>query len=380
MANPVIKAALEAKRHEKGQKLGLYLTPHAISGYHKYVHYYVLGSRGRGKSVFSMEAVINAKNKYGWENVKCFYFRVSDLSVKALLANKAKNAVDPILVSKYDLDITCKCGTVFANGKELFQAFPLVSAAKVGKGVALYDANYLNNRPINPKTGKPIKRFIFVIIDEFLMAEGMEKKSVGNPYEQWKIYAETLMRDQEMLDYDAVKVFYLANSVSECAEWIGQHVGYIPNPGEFGIKKLTRKRTLIWNVPNSEAYIEKRKKSVFSSLMDFENDPNYTNIIARDLELIKPKKVRIHKITYVIKFSKNKSDWFSVYDNKYIRKYKGESFKSSKGIAMVRHLNEEFFPEMVKEIFELYDKRGFMYTDINSQSLFGAKMKQLKNK
>jgi hypothetical protein len=48
-----------------------------------------------------------------------------------------------------------------------------VSAPKVGKGAALYDYNYLNNRPIDPKTGKPVKRFIWLILDEFQMAEGL---------------------------------------------------------------------------------------------------------------------------------------------------------------------------------------------------------------
>lgn len=377
--NKVVKDALKAARHEQGQKLGLYLTPHAIMGYHDIVHYYILGSRGRGKSVFSMEAVINAKNKYGWENVKCFYFRVSDLSVKALLANKAKNAVDPILVSKYNMDITCKCGTVYDHGRELFQAFALVSAAKVGKGVALYDANFLNKRPLG-KDGKPIKRFVFVIIDEFLMADGLEKKSVGNPYDQWKVYAETIMRDQEKLNYDAVRCFYLANSVSECANWMGRALNYIPSPNDFGIKKLKRKHAVVWNVPNSEAYIEKRKKSVFADLMDFENDPNYTNTIIRDIDSIKPKKTRIRKVTQLIMFSKSPADWFCLYDGKYIRQYRNETVSKNIKVSMVRHLNEMFYPEMVKEIFTIYDAKAFMYTDIMSQAAFCAKMKELKNK
>lgn len=379
MANKIISDAVKAIKYEKNQKLGLYLTPHAIMGYHNVNHFYVLGSRGRGKSVFSLEAVINAKNKYGWENVKCFYFRVSDLSVKALLANKAKCAVDPILVSKFNMEITCKNGTVYDHGRELFQAFPLVSAAKVGKGVALYDANFLNKRPLG-KDGKPIKRFIFVIIDEFLMAEGLEKRSVGNPYDQWKVYAETIMRDQQRLDYDAVRCFYLANSVSECANWMGQALNYIPNPGEFGIKKLTRKHAVVWNVPNSKEYIEKRKNSVFADLMDFENDSNYTNTIKRDLETIMPKNRKLRKVTQLLMFTKSPADWFCIYDGRYIRKYRNECVNKSLKLGMVRHLNETFYPEAVKEIFEMYDVRGFYYADLISQASFGAKMKELKNK
>ena len=346
-------------------------------GYHGYIHNIVLGSRGRGKSVFSLEAVINAKRKYGWENVKCFYFRISDISIKALLANKASKAVDPVLVNKYHMEITQKNSTVYDHGKPLFEAYPLVSAAKVGKGVCLYDADFLNNRPLG-RDGKPIKRFVYIIIDEFLMAEGVEKKSVGDPVAQWKIYLEAILRDQEMLDYDAVKIFYLANSVSECASFMGQLFNFIPTPGDFGIKKLKRKHCLVWNVPNSKAYIEKRKKSYTADIMDYDNDPNYTNIVKRDLETIMSKRRKLVKVTYLLMFSKSPEDWFCVYDSKYIRKYRNETVSKDKKIGMIRHLNETFYPDLVKELFDIYDARGFMYADLISQASFSAKMKMLK--
>lgn len=370
------KAAAE---YEKYKNLGLYLTPHGIMGYHNITHFLLLGSRGRGKSVISLDAPIAAKKKYGYENVKIFYFRISDLSVKAMLANKAAKAIDPLLVHKYDLDITTKNNIVYDHGKPLIEFYPLVSAGKVGKGVSLYDADYLNKRPLG-KDGKPIKRFIYIILDEFLMAEGIEKKSVGNPVEQWKIYLESILRDQERLDYDAVRIFYLANAVSECAAFMGQLFNFIPEPGDFGFKKLTRKHALVWNVPNSQAYIEKRKKSYTSDIMDYEDDPNYTNIVKRDLETIKSKQTRLHRVTNVIMFSKNPQDWYCVYDSLYIRKYRGEAVNKNIKIAMIRHIDNFFNPDIVKDIFERYDARYYMYADIISQASFSAKMKELKAK
>lgn len=370
----------DANKFERESKLGLYLTPHALMGYHNIIHYLILGSRGRGKSVISLDAPLAAKKKYGYDNVKIFYFRLSDLSIKAMLANKASKAIDPILVQKYDLDITCKSGTVYDHGKELIQFYPLVSAGKVGKGVNLYDAKYLNDRPINPKTGKRIKRFIYIILDEFLMAEGVEKKTTGNPVDQWKIYLEAILRDQERLDYDAVKIFYLANSVSECASFMGQLFNYIPTPGDFGIKKLTRKHCIVWNVPNSQAYLDKRKKSYTADIMDYDNDPNYTNVVKRDLETIMPKRRKLNKVTQLLMFTKQPSDWYCVYDGKYIRRYKNETVSKNIKIAMVRHINETFYPEVVKEIFSMYDARAFMYADLISQASFSAKMKELKSR
>lgn len=379
----IAKEQEEIDKYKKAEKLGLYLTPHAIMGYHDVTDFVILGSRGRGKSVISLDAPISYKKKYGYENVKIYYFRVSDLSIKAMLSNNGKGAIDPILVQKYDLDIQKKKkypNMLFDGDKPLIEFYPLVSAAKVGKGVNMYDANFLNNRPINPKTGKPIKRFIFIIIDEFLMAEGVERKSVGSPVEQFKIYRENILRDQERLEYDAVRIFYLANAVSECADFMGTLFNYIPTPGDFGIKKLTRKHCVVWAVPNSKEYIEKRKRSYNADIIDFENDPNYTNIIKRDMDLIKPKRLRLRKVSAVLMFSKYPQDWFSVYDGKYIREYRKESVSKSKYVPMIRHLDGVYNQELVRDIFNAYDARAFQYCDIISMAKFGAKMKELKNK
>ena len=115
-------------------------------------------------------------------------------------------------------------------------------------------------------------------------------------------------------------------------------------------------------------------------MIDFENDPNYTNIIKRDLETIKPKNLQIHKVSSIIMFGKEKDKWFCVYDGKYIREYRNECVKKDKYIPMIRHLEKLFNPDLVKNIFEIYDARGFMFCDIISQAKFAASMKQLKNK
>lgn len=306
--NQAITNKVAYNNYEKKSKLGLYLTPHAIMGYHGITDFIIIGSRGRGKSVFSLDCAISYKRKYGYDNVKIFYFRISDASVKAMLANKGSKAIDPILMHKYNLQITTKNNILYDGGKPLIEFYPLVSAAKVGKGVNLYDADFLNKRPLDPRTCKPIKRFIFVIWDEFLMAEGVEKKTVGNPVDQFLIYREAIFRDQEILDYDAVKIFYLANAVSECAPVTGRLFNFIPRPGDFGIKKLTRQRCVVWNVPNSEAYLEKRKKSYNANVVDYDEDPNYTNVVLRDLNSIMPKSQRLNKVTMVIMFTKFKKD------------------------------------------------------------------------
>ena len=375
------KAIEELRLNKKAEETAnfLYLTTNLPFSYQGISNFVYTAVRGIGKSVISVETAIILKRKYGYENVKCFYFRLTDQSVKTMLQNKAQKAIDPYLIAKYNLDITCKNNIVYDHGKPLMEFYPLVSAGSKGKGVNLYDCNFFNNRPLG-KNGKPIKRFIVTIWDEFLMAEGVEKKSVGDPVAQYRIYMEAILRDAERLDYNAVYNYFLANSVSECAPVTGALFNYIPKPDCHDIVKLTRKHTIFWNVPVTMAYKMKRMKSYNADIMDYENDANYTNVVQRDLALIKPKRTRLCKLTGIIKFGKDKTSWFSIYDDKYIRKYRGEGFKRDKVIAMKRYLDEMYNIDIANSVIERFDARYFYYADLMSMSLFQAQLKLIKTK
>ena len=360
----------------KRAKMGLYLNTNHIFSYKGITDFIYTAVRGIGKSVISVETAIILKRKYGYENVKCFYFRLTDQSIKAMLANKADKAVDPYLIAKYDLEITCKNNVVYDHGKPLIEFYPLVSAGSKGKGVNLYDCNFFEEYK---KTGK--KRFIITIWDEFLMAEGVEKRSIGDPVSQYKIYKEAILRDAELIpDYTAVYNFLLANNVSECAAVTGALYNYIPDPNNYKRVKLTRKRAMFWNVPITDAYINKRKNSYNANIMDYKNDPNYA-AIERDLTMIKPKNTRIHKVTLLLKFDKlDKKKWFCVYDGKYIRQYRNETLKPELTVPMKRYLDDRYSQELVNIIFERFDTNGFMYADLMSMALFTAQLKLIKAK
>ena len=382
LGNTAKKAINECKKRTKAKKraqLGLYLTPNHVFSYHGITDFIYTAVRGIGKSVISVETAIILKEKYGYENVKCYYFRLTDISVKAMLANKASKAIDPYLIAKYNLEITCKNNVVYNRGKPLIEFYPLVSAGSKGKGVNLYDCNFFNKR--DPVTGKRIKTFVVTIWDEFLMADGIEKKSIGDPVEQYKIYKEAILRDAEIIkDYDAVYNFLLANNVSECAAVTGSLYNYIPNPENHRRVKLTRQRAMFWNVPVSEAYLAKRKNSYNSNIMDYANDPNYA-VVEKDLSLIKPKKTRLRKVTGLIKFHAIQKDkWFCIYDGKYIKQYHNECIKKSLEIPMKRYLDSNFDPDKVEMVFNRFDARSFYYADLISMSLFQSQLRLLKAK
>lgn len=365
---------------EKVSKTGLYITCHPMMGYDKnYIHFIFSGARGRGKSVLALDAPISACEKYGYENVKIYYFRLSDTSVKSMLANNADKSVDPWLINKYKMKITRKGNIVYNHGKKLMEIYSLVSAPK-NKGSALYDYNFLNNRPIDPKTGKPIKRFIYLILDEFQIAEGLERNSVANKSTAalFKIYTETILRDQEFLDYPAVKCIYLANNVAECSSFTTEMWGYYMPPGKFGITKCKRKNAVFISVENSEEYVEKRKAAMTGSITDFENDSNYSNQIMMDLSMIKPRKTKIYRVTQLIKFSKNPGDWFCVYDGKYVKRYHNQTVKDDLVVPMTRHLDNTFNKARQDNIFDMYDNQVFMYCDVATLANFRARMKELK--
>lgn len=379
MTNERLVSTIKQFTYEKklNSKLGLYYTTQSLLGIHGITWIWLCGSRGRGKSFAVLETYLEHVKKYGQENCKCYYFRISDLSVKAMLANKGAKAIDAMLVRKYDLEITTRANTLYNKGKPLIYFYPLVSAAKAGKGVAEYDPDFLGKRPLR-KNGKRIKRFIFIIIDEFQMADGVERKSVGNPVDQFKIYIENILRDQEQLDYSAVKIFGCANAVSECSDFLAQLAGFIPErPGRF---ILRRKRMIIDNIPNSEAYLEKRKRSIGADIMNYEEDANYTNIVKRDLETLMPKGYRLRKVTHLLKFSKDPQDWFCLYDGKIIRRYRKETLAKELTIAMKRYLDERYNMDVVKNVIERFDARDFMYSDLISQATFAAKLKEIKPK
>lgn len=366
------KRERDKRRAKRKAALGLYLNTNHVFSYHGITDFVYTAVRGIGKSVISVETAIILKRKYGYENVKCFYFRLTDQSIKAMLANHAAKAVDPYLIAKYNLDITCKNNVVYDHGKPLIEFYPLVSAGSKGKGVNLYDCNWW----ADPEK----KRFIVTIWDEFLMAEGVEKKSIGDPVEQYKIYREAILRDAQFQAYDCVYNFLLANNVSECASITGALYNYIPDPNNHNRVKLTRKHAMFWNVPVSDAYREKRKKSINANITDFEDDANYAEL-KKDLSLLKPKNIKLCRVTSLIKFDKfNKKKWFCVYDGKYIRQYRGETVRKDLVIPMKRYLDELFNPDLVTMVFEVYDARGFGYADLMSMSLFTAQLKLIKTK
>lgn len=135
-----------AQKRKKAQ-LGLYLSPNTPLSYNGYSDFVYTAVRGIGKTVIGLETAIILKNKYGWDNVKCYYFRTNANSIQALLT--PEKAVDPYLVDKYNFEVSTNRNECWTQHGKLYEAYPLVSAAAVGKGVNLYDCNWFDLEKMN---------------------------------------------------------------------------------------------------------------------------------------------------------------------------------------------------------------------------------------
>lgn len=368
------------EKKNKLKRKKIYWTERPFLGLgREYVHIVFTGVRGIGKSVLSWGYVMNLRKHYGADNVKCFFFRLSTSSCDALLANNARQLIDQVTIEKYGCEISRKNNIVYDRGKQLCEVLPLMQAAK-NKGLAKYDCTWIDHAPIDKRTGKKIKRFIILMTDEFEADSALERQSIATRSTAALLhnYYETILRNQKQPEYPAVRCFYLANKVSDASNFLYQFFNFAPPPDKFGVWKNKRKNFIMYSPEPSEAYIQDRKKSIMGSITRYDTDPNYTNKIAIDSTLIKSKKQRINKITYILKFSERQEDWFSVYDSKYIRIYRNERVKKSLYISMVRNLNTPFILEIVQNIWERYELSSFCYCDWKTLACFRSKMRALK--
>ena len=106
----------EIKFRKYQNEKSLYYTTQSLMGIDWWTWAWIIGARGRGKSFSVVDTMLSYKKRYGYDNVKCYYFRISDLSIKTMLENKARKAIDKLLIRKYDLDITTKANTIYDHG------------------------------------------------------------------------------------------------------------------------------------------------------------------------------------------------------------------------------------------------------------------------
>lgn len=310
----------------------------------------LIGARERGKTFTVQDKVLNDffNPKSKLYHCPFYWYRLNDIAVHNMLMNNGAKLIEPLLVLKYHLEgIKVKGDSVFIGDLLLCRVYGL-STAYNNKGAALFDK----------KTFKGAN----ILIDEVALEKG-QRRTFDVVY-NLKMAIENTVRSE----HNNVRVFMMLNNTEECPELLAMF-GFIPI--EFGVYKLKSKLCVIDYIPNNAAY-DKRRKTALANVLD-NGTGNFTNKIQRDLSLIYKK--RLEKPTYIIKFSKDQSEWFTVWDKNVVCPYNGEKRDS---IAMKRYIDDFFSTELRDSVIEQNDVRAYRFRNILTQSLFYKNLEFIK--
>lgn len=353
----------------------------SILGYSWALFYFLLGGREAGKSYATTYFFVQQFVKYG----RPFYWlRLSETSTKKLLMNNAEKLIDPDIRREFDLDLITNGDCVYCvkkrskpdkNGKT--KVLKKVLMARVlsiatyynDKGSGLFDKDFL----LNPNM------YYNICLDE-MNREKSEKNSFDIVY-SFTNQLENLIRSTK----NKVRVICIGNTLEEASDLLCSF-NFLPE--EFGRYKLVRnkkllmqmlkelneattdkerqeinkryaninfgKRAVIEYIEPNEAYTNRRHGTISDILMPHAS--TFTNRIDTDDTLVNKK--RLKKPIQVIKFSKEKENWFTLWDDGIINEYKGEN---KPVIAMKPYIDEIFQAKIRDMVILNFDTRAYQY-------------------
>lgn len=334
------------------------------------IFYVLLGGREAGKSYsvtnFLVDQFVNKGIPFVW-------MRLTDTQSRKLLTNNAEKLVDPDLKRKYNLNlrtvgtnvynVTTETKTIkhrdgtteekeIIIDKKLMARVLSLSTFYTDKG-SIFDKDFLND---------PNMRYN-IAVDEFQQEKG-EKRTFDILY-AFTNQLENLVRSTK----DRIKVFLMGNTLEEASDILCAF-NFIPE--KWGTYKIKKKRCVIQYIEPSEAYLKRRKGTIADILMP--EASTFTNKIETDKTLIT--KQRLKSPTAIIKFSKMKSDWYTIWDGNVVCKFNGE--KGKRVIAMRPYLDEVYNQDWVNQTLLLFDTRCLQFRNLITFKRFQAELALLK--
>ena len=395
---------IEAKEEaEKLAKTQWYSTRHLWS-YWYMMMFILLGARERGKSYgITEDYVRDAKYK----GIPFYWLRLTEKQTIKLKQNKAEKLVDADIRRRYNLDLIVQGDNVYdvkreecivkhQDGSEtketkivekrLFAHIYAVDTFYNDKG-SIFDKDFLND---------PNMRYN-IACDEFEREKG-ERNTFDLLYALVN-QIENLIRSTK----ERVRVVFIGNTLEECSELLCalnfiperngifqlvknkkkliEYLNELKKCGNDSEKKLIvdykykdydfGKRCLIENIQNSEAYNVRRKGTFADILMP--RASTFTNKIDTDNALIY--KGTLVAPSYVIKFTNNTDDWFTVWNSNVICKWKGEKKPVR---AMRPYINEVFNVEIQKTVIQTFDSRCYLFRNLITFKQFQNQLSLLK--
>ena len=362
--NKLRVATTKIENRNKIKKNSQWYNLRPILGYFNWAIFAILlGGREVGKSYSVTNFFVDQ-----WKNkgIPFTWLRLTETAARKLLQNNAEKLVDPDLRRKYDLDLITNGNNVYEvtkrskpdkNGKtkilekKLMARVYALSTFYNDKG-SIFDKDFLND---------PNMRYN-IAVDEFEREKG-EKNTFDILYSLVN-QLENLLRSTK----DRVKIFFCGNTLEDASEILCAF-NFIPE--SFGIFKLKSKRCVIHYVAPSEEYKERRKGTIADILMPTAS--TFTNKIDTDNTLIN--KSQLIAPNYVIKFTKDRSHWYTVWNSNIVTKYNGEK---KPVVAMRPYLDEVFNVETQKNMIMLFDTRSLQFRNLITFKQFQSDMEALK--
>ena len=335
-----------------------------LLGYANWALFYIIiGGREAGKSYSITDFFCRQ-----WKNkgIPFTWLRLTERATQKLLQNNAEKLIDPDLRRKYKLDIVTSGNNVYEitrrskpdkNGKtkilqkKLMARVFAISTFYNDKG-SIFDKDFLNDLTMRYN----------VAIDEF-ERESSEKNTFDILYCLVN-QLENLLRSTK----ERTKIFMLGNTLEEASEVLCAF-GFIPE--KWGIFKLKSKRCVVENIAPSEAYLKRRKGTIADILLP--KASTFTNKIDTDNALVS--KSQLVAPSYIIKFTKNPKDWFTVWNDNVICQYHGEKKPVR---AMRPYLDEVFNVDVQKSIILNFDSRSYRFRNLITFKQFQVQLELLK--
>ena len=327
--------------------------------------FYLLGGREAGKSYSAMKWATNRKLKKP-DDVKLYWFRLTEASQKKLLAGGATDLVDPDLKRRFNLK-TCTNGncvytyqeevTEDKNGNEKVKKVNKTEFCRVmacstfynDKGIGYFDNEY--------------KGEYICILDE-MNREQSERNTFDIVY-AFTNQLENVLRSTKT----RVKVIMIGNTLEEASDLLA-NLNFIPDG--FGRYKLKRKKAVVDYIKPNEKYLARRKEATANLMMG--GASTFTNEIQIDRSLLVSKRQR-YSPQYIVTFGKTKDTWFTVWNNNIISDYNNES---KQVISMRRYLDEIYDREAANAVIDQFDVRAFKFTTLATFKKFQKQIKLIK--
>ena len=355
----------EKKKKEKTYK-GDWYTINSILGNEWARFFYLLGGREAGKSYSVMKWATNRKLKNP-DNVKLYWFRLTEASQKKLLGGGAADLVDPDLKRKFKLK-TCTLGNKVYTYKEKEQINEITGKKQTIKTDkkefcrVMACSTFYNDKGIGYFDNEYKGEYICVL-DE-MNREQSERNTFDIVY-AFTNQLENVLRSTKT----KVKIIMIGNTLEEASDLLA-NLNFIPDT--FGRYKLKRKKAVVDYIKPNEAYLLRRKEAT-ANLMNGQAS-TFTNEVQIDRSLLINKRKRTSP-QFVIKFWKETNTWFTLWNDGIISPYNNEHRPP---IAMRRYLDELYNQETINSVIERFDVRAFKFTSLACFKRFQKQMRLLK--